>query len=166
MPALAHAAVLHESSSTVFDRQPYEAAARALDLEVRFVGVGTLDEVRGVFASGVGARGDGLIVTTGPALSTNQDAIAQIALQHGLPSIWQQNEAASRGGLLAYGPNRRDLYRRAAVFVDKILRGVRPGDLPIEQPTVFDFAVNMKTAQALGLTIPPSVLAQATEIIQ
>jgi putative ABC transport system substrate-binding protein len=165
VPSLARVAVLHDKSSAVFDRQPYEMAARALDLEIQFAGVGTLEEVRAAFATGVGARDDGLIVTTGPALSTNQDTIGQLASQYGMPSIWVQNEAASRGGLMAYGPNRVDLYRRAAVYVDKILKGAQPVDLPIEQPTKFDFVINLQTARALGLTIPPSVLAQATEVI-
>jgi putative tryptophan/tyrosine transport system substrate-binding protein len=80
--------------------------------------------------------------------------------------MWGQGDVGSRGGLMAYGPNRADLYRRAATYVDKILKGASPADLPVEEPMRFDFVVNLKTAQALGLTIPPHVLAQATEVIQ
>lgn len=164
VPTLARVAFLRDPAGAT--RQPHADAARALGLDLRFVDVGTLDEVRAAFAAGVGARGDGLLVGTGPALGANLALIAQLALQHGLPSIWQQNEAASQGGLLAYGPNRLDLFRRAAAYVDKILKGAKPGDLPFEQPTVFDFVVNLKTAEALGLTMPPSLLAQSTAIIQ
>jgi ABC-type uncharacterized transport system substrate-binding protein len=97
-------------------------------------------------------------------LSSNQERIGELALQHRLPSMWQQPDAVGRGGLLAYGPNREDLFRRAATYVDKILKGEKPAELPAEQPTKFDFIINLKTAQALGLVIPPSVLQQATEI--
>ena len=92
--------------------------------------------------------------------------IAELALRYRLPSITEVPEFALAGGLLAYGLSRADIYRSAAPYVDKILRGARPGDLPMERPTEFDFVVNLKTAQALGLTIPQTVLTQATEIIQ
>ena len=92
--------------------------------------------------------------------------IADLAAQHRLPAIAQNAEFPRAGGLLAYGPNRPDSFRRAATYVDKILKGARPGDLPMERPTRFDFLVNLRTAEALGLAIPPSVLQQATEAIQ
>jgi putative ABC transport system substrate-binding protein len=87
-------------------------------------------------------------------------------VQSRLPSTWEQTRAVGRGGLMGYGPNRADLYRRAATYVDKILQGAKPADLPVEEPTTFDFVINLRTAQVLGLTIPPSVLQQATEVIQ
>jgi putative ABC transport system substrate-binding protein len=92
--------------------------------------------------------------------------IADLAAQHRLPAIAQNAEFPRQGGLMAYGPSIPELYRRAATYVDKILKGARPGDLPMERPTGFDFLVNLRTAQALGLAIPPSVLLQATEAIQ
>ena len=101
-----------------------------------------------------------------PLTSAHQAKIAELATLHRLPAIAQQSDAASLGQLLGFGPNRAILHRRAATYVDKILKGAKPGDLPIEQPTVFDFGINLKTAGALGLTIPPSVLAQATVIVQ
>ncbi len=94
------------------------------------------------------------------------ERIAELALQYRLPSIAEVPEFARAGGLLTYGSSRAAIYRSAAPYVDKILRGARPGDLPMERPTDFDFIINLKTAQALGLTIPQSVLLQATEVIQ
>ena len=92
--------------------------------------------------------------------------ILDLALKHRLPTVWTRSEPVRRGGLMGYGANRSDLYRRAATYVDKLLKGARPTDLPVEQPTLFDFAINLRTAQALGLTVPATVLAQATEVIQ
>ncbi len=92
--------------------------------------------------------------------------IAELALQYRLPSVTEYPEFARAGGWLAYGLSRAEIYRSAAPYVDKILRGARPGDLPMERPTEFDFVINLKTAQALGLTIPQALLTQATEVIQ
>jgi putative tryptophan/tyrosine transport system substrate-binding protein len=92
--------------------------------------------------------------------------IADFALRSRLPSVFEEREFAVAGGLLSYGPNVRELYRRGATYVDKVLKGAKPADLPVEQPTRFDFVVNLKTARALGLTIPQDVLMQATEVIQ
>ena len=99
-------------------------------------------------------------------LTTNQARIAELAVMSRLPSMWQSSDAVGRGGLLGYGQNRVDLYRRAAIYVDKMLKGARPADLPIEEPTKFDFIVNARTAQSIGLTLPQSVLLQATQVIQ
>jgi putative ABC transport system substrate-binding protein len=87
-------------------------------------------------------------------------------VKHRLPTIFGLPTFAKTGGLMGYGPNRRELWRRAAIFVDKILKGAKPGDLPVEQPTKFELVINLKTAKALGLTIPPSLLLRADEVIQ
>jgi putative ABC transport system substrate-binding protein len=101
-----------------------------------------------------------------PLTGANRARIAEITAARRLPAISGDAEYAAAGGLLAYGPKIPEMYRRAAVYVDKILKGAKPADLPVEQPTKFDFVINRKTAQALGLTIPQSVLEQATEVIQ
>ena len=97
---------------------------------------------------------------------TNRGRIASLALQNRLPSMYGQREFADAGGLMAYGPNTADGWRRATTYVDKILKGAKPGDLPIEQPTKFELVINVKTAKTLGLTIPPSLLRRADEVIQ
>jgi putative tryptophan/tyrosine transport system substrate-binding protein len=101
-----------------------------------------------------------------PSLGQHQRRIAALALQHGLPAIYWSPRFAEVGGLMAYGPSEPHLWQRAAAHVDKILKGAKPADLPVEQPMTFEFVINLKTAQALGLTIPPSVLFQATEVIR
>ncbi len=102
-----------------------------------------------------------------PGLSrAHRTRIIDFAAQRRLPAMYGQRENADDGGLVVYGANLRDLFRRAATHVDKILKGTKPNDLPVERPTTFDFIINLKTARALGLTIPPSVLQQATEVIQ
>jgi putative ABC transport system substrate-binding protein len=92
--------------------------------------------------------------------------LAELAARHRLPAVYETRDFVDAGGLMSYGPSFPDMYRRAATYVDKILKGAKPGDLPMEQPTKFDFVINLKTAKALGLTIPPAVLARADALIQ
>ena len=99
-------------------------------------------------------------------LLSQQSRLLELAAKHGLPTASQYRDFAEAGGLLSYGPSLPDLFRRAATLVDKILKGAKPGDLPIEQPTKFELVINLKTAKALGLTIPPAVLARADEVIE
>ena len=111
--------------------------------------------------------GDGAVLVPDDPLSVNERTrIAELALKHRLPAVAGHTQIAEAGVMMAYGPNRIDLYRRAAGFVDKILKGAKPGDLPVEQPTKFELVVNLKTAKALKLTIPQSILVRADEIIQ
>jgi putative tryptophan/tyrosine transport system substrate-binding protein len=166
VPQLSRAGVLFDTANTGFRPHLYEAAARTLGLQVQFVGVGGPEELEPAFETALREHVDGLLVGQGGMISANHRRIAELAIQHRLPSVWQHSDAAGRGGLMAYAPNRAGMYRYAASYVDKILKGAKPADLPIEQPREFDFAINLKTAQALGLTIPPHVLLQATEVIQ
>jgi putative tryptophan/tyrosine transport system substrate-binding protein len=167
VPTLARVAVMIDQTRAAdFEREAHEAAAHSLGLRLQIVGVDGAGGLGAFFESAIRERADGLYLAPVPVTTANQTQIAQLAMSHRLPSIAQQSDAASRGQLMAYGPNRNDLFRRAATYVDKILKGAKPADLPIEQPTKFDFGINLQTAQALGLTIPPSVLAQATELIQ
>jgi putative ABC transport system substrate-binding protein len=99
-------------------------------------------------------------------LFTERRRLVDLAAKNRLPAVYVQREFVEAGGLMAYGPNLADLFRRAATYVDKILKGAKPGDLPVEQPTKFDLVINIKTVKALGLTIPPSLLGRADEVIQ
>jgi putative ABC transport system substrate-binding protein len=107
-----------------------------------------------------------LIMGPSPMFIAQRQGLADLAAKNRLPTIFALREYAQVGGLMSYGPNYPDVYRRAATYVDRILKGAKPADLPIEQPTKFEFVINLKTAKALGLTIPPSVLARADEVIQ
>jgi ABC-type uncharacterized transport system substrate-binding protein len=166
MPALTRVAVFVDTTNPVVPGEVYEAPARALGLRLQFIGAGKPEEVESAFEAAAQQRAEAIFVLQGPGIGFNQTRIAELAVQHRLPSMWGQSDAIARGGLLGYGANRIDLHRRAAGYVDKILKGARPADLPIELPSQFDFPINLKTAQALGLTIPQSVLSQATELIQ
>jgi putative ABC transport system substrate-binding protein len=107
-----------------------------------------------------------VLVGLGSVTQSNVDRVVELAARHRLPSAFGSREFVVAGGLMAYGVNYPDSYRRAARYVDKILKGAKPSDLPVEQPTKFDLVINLKTARALGLTIPPSLLARADQVIE
>jgi putative tryptophan/tyrosine transport system substrate-binding protein len=143
-----------------------EAAARTLGMTVvRFDTRGPGD-LEGVFAAMTRARSDALVVNGGPVQFNMRTQIHQLALRHRLPSMSAVIEDVEAGGLMSYGASVSDQWRRAATYVDKILKGTKPADLPVEQPTKFDLVINLKTAKALGLTIPPSLLARADQVIE
>ena len=106
------------------------------------------------------------LVLADPFTVSQRARIVEFVAEHRLPAIYESRDFVEAGGLMSYGPNISDLYRRAASYVDKILRGAKPGDLPIEQPTKFELVINLKTANALGITVPPALLARANEVIQ
>ena len=112
------------------------------------------------------AAPDGLYVSGGPLMSANQKQIVGFALKSRLPSVYIRREFVDAGGLMSYGADQTDSYRRVAYFVDRILKGAKPADLPVEQPTKFEFVINLKTAKQIGLTIPPEVLARANKLIK
>jgi ABC-type uncharacterized transport system substrate-binding protein len=142
------------------------AAAQMFGVRVDTVGFRNPAELDGAFsAMARGGRAVLLVLPSGPMFAERR-RVAELAAKHRLPSVYDAREYVEAGGLIAYGPNRLELFRRAAVYVDKILKGAKPADLPIEQPTKFELVINMRTAKALGLTIPPSVLARADEIIE
>jgi putative tryptophan/tyrosine transport system substrate-binding protein len=114
----------------------------------------------------VRAPADGLVVTADAVFSAERDTIVKLAEKHKLSAVYSQREYVEAGGLISYGANFVELYRRVAVHVDKILRGAKPAELPIEQPTTFEMVVNLKTAKAVGLTVPKSVLVRADQVIQ
>jgi ABC-type uncharacterized transport system substrate-binding protein len=142
------------------------AAARLLGVELQLVEARNPQEIDHAFAA-VTREHAGAVVVLPDAIYGNQiRQIVGLAAQRRLPAIYAVSENAEAGGLMVYGANLRDLERRAATFVDKILKGAKPGDLPVEQPSKFDLIINLKTARALGLTIPPSLLARADQVIE
>jgi ABC-type uncharacterized transport system substrate-binding protein len=142
-------------------------AARALKLTIQPWEIRAVDDIEKVFAALNKQRPDGLYpVSGGGLLRSNRKRIAGFALKSRLPSVYGNKEAVDAGGLMSYGADRADSYRRIAYYIDKILKGAKPADLPVEQPTKFEFVINLKTAKQIGLTIPPEVLARATKLIK
>jgi putative ABC transport system substrate-binding protein len=143
------------------------AAAKALGMHVHVVDLRSPDELVGAFAAMIREDAEALLVLGEPLLLDRIiGAIADRAAQHRLPAIYRWRSQVQVGGLMSYGPSVPDLYRRAATYVDKILKGAKPADLPVEQPTKFELVINLKTAKALGMTMPPSLLLLADEVIQ
>ena len=143
------------------------AAARPLRLTVQPWEVRDANGFEKVFAALNKQRPDGLYVLgEGPLMRTNEKRIVGFALKSRLPSVYTSRESVDAGGLMSYGADLADSYRRVAYFVDKILKGAKPADLPVEQPTKFEFVINLKTAKQIGLTIPPEVLARADRLIK
>jgi putative ABC transport system substrate-binding protein len=143
-----------------------EAAARSLGLRVHVLGARGADELEGVFAAITKERPDAFFTLADPVLFAHRARIAEFANRNRLPAMYPHREYAEAGGLMAYGADLRENFRRAATFVDKILKGAKPAELPVEQPTTFELIINLRTAKALGLTIPPAVLARADEVIE
>jgi putative ABC transport system substrate-binding protein len=143
-----------------------EAAARQLNVALEVVDIRSPDAFESAFAAMDGKRVGAVIVNAGPLTYMRRQQIADLALKHRLPAITGLNEFAQAGLLMSYGPNLPDMYRRAASYVAKILRGAKPADLPVEQPSKFELVINLRTAKALGLTIPQSLLLRADEVIQ
>jgi putative tryptophan/tyrosine transport system substrate-binding protein len=140
-------------------------AARALGLQLRVLRVPNAEVLAEVLPKEAGERTEGLLVVHSGLMASQQTQIVEFAARQGLPAMYGRRPYVEAGGMAAYGPNLRDLFYRAANHVDKILRGAKPADLPIEQPMRFDFVLNIRTAEALGLTIPQHVFIQATEIV-
>ena len=169
VPKLARVAVLYHlvNPSSVHEvKEVLPAAAGALGLTVRSWGVRNADGFERVFAALNKQRPDGLYVPVDALMTANLKRIVGFALNSRLPSIYGNREAVDAGGLMSYGAHLADSYRRVADFVDKILKGAKPGDLPVEQPKKFELVINLNTAQQIGLTIPPNVLAIADEVIR
>jgi putative tryptophan/tyrosine transport system substrate-binding protein len=143
-----------------------DVAARTLGVRLQIVQLRGPADFDRAFSGMNRARGDALTVLPNPMLNTERRRLVDLAAKNRLPAVYPGREFVDDGGLMAYGPNFADLFRRAATYVDKILKGAKPADLPVEQPMKFELVINLKTAKALGLTIPPSLLGRADEIIQ
>jgi putative ABC transport system substrate-binding protein len=164
-PTVARIAVLSDPSQPA-DLRGTEAAAQALGVQLQVLEVRSGGELDRAFTAIARERATGIIILGSTTLFANRARIAQLAITHRLPTSAYARELTEAGCLMSYGANLPDVSRRAAYFVDKILKGAKPGDLPIEQPTKFDLVFNLKTAKALGLTIPPSLLGRADEVIE
>ena len=164
VPKVARVAVLYDPAnpaSVLEVKEVLPVAARALGLTIQPWEVRAADDFEKVFAALNKQRPDGLYVSGGPLMSANQKRIVGFALKSRLPSMYTSREAVDAGGLMSYGADLADSYRRVAYYVDRILKGAKPADLPVEQPTKFELVINLKTAKQIGLTIPPDVLARA-----
>ena len=168
IPRLALVAVLQNptDSSHALSLKELDVAARSLRVQLQVFQVREPDEFETAFAAMTRERASALLVLGDSMFLAHRARIADLAKRQLLPTIFVQREHAEAGGLMAYGANTRDIFRRAATYVDKILKGAKPADLPVEQPTKFELVINLKTAKALGLTIPPSVLARADQVIE
>jgi putative tryptophan/tyrosine transport system substrate-binding protein len=169
LPTLTRVAVCLTSASADYAQvvKALDLAGRAFGVQLHYLDILSPQDVEPAFRAVVEARADAVLMNvSGAFLSAQRARVAEFAVQSRLPTIYDTAEDVQAGGLMNYGPNIPDLYRRAAVYVDRILKGVKPADLPVEQPTTFDLVINLRTARAIGLTIPQSVLQQATEIIQ
>ena len=142
-----------------------QVAARRLGIQLQLLEVRNPDELEPAFEAAMRGRADALIAFDDPVLHSYRARIVALAAKRRLPAMYGTREFADEGGLMSYGPHRPDLYRRGGTFVDKILKGAKPADLPVEQPTKFELVINLTTARALGLTIPRSLLGRADEVI-
>ena len=141
-------------------------AAKALKLKLQVVEARTADDLERAFEAAVRDRADAMQVYGDSIMIVHRAHVADLALKDRLPTMFLFKRHVEAGGLLSYGPDEPDMLRRAATTVDKILKGAKPGDLPVEQPTTFELVINLKTAKALGLTIPPSLLQRADQVIE
>jgi len=143
-----------------------ETAARSVNVDLEVFELKTRDQLTARFESVVGTGASGMIVFSDPLTYELRRGIADLAAKAGLPTMYGHRDHPEAGGLISYGANRGAMYRRVAEYVDKIVKGAKPGDLPVEQPTTFELVLNLKAAKALGLTIPPSILARADQVIE
>ncbi len=168
VPNLSRVAVLSNPASALYAGYLREtrAAGRVLRVALQFYEVRDPNELKGAFTAMTKARAGALLVLPHPFTFANARRIADLAAKSRLPAVFAFRESVEAGGLMAYAANAPDMFRRAATYVDKIFKGAKPADLPVEQPTKFELVINLKTAKALGLTIPQSVLIRADEVIQ
>jgi putative ABC transport system substrate-binding protein len=168
LPKATRVAVLayHGTSATPLFLDQMRAAAQQMGVQLVVQEVNEAGDLPGAFTAMQRERAQALIVQISPFSADNAKRILELAAQHRLPAMYDVRSFVEAGGLVSYGPSLPEMFRRAAFYVDRILKGAKPADLPIEQPTKFELVINMKAAKALGLTIPPALLARADEVIQ
>ena len=167
VPGLGRLAILANvgSPAAVLDMREVQATARTLGLDITTLEIRRGEEIVSAFEA-LNGHAQALYIVVDPLVGTHQFRINTLVLAARLPTMHTQRQSVEVGGLMSYGPNFPDLFRRAGDYVDKVLRGAKPADLPVEQPTKFDLIINLTTAKALGLTIPPTLLARADELIE
>jgi ABC-type uncharacterized transport system substrate-binding protein len=168
VPNLSRVAVLSNPANPmhIVRLREVEVAGRSLRVQLQILKAQGPEEFDSAFAAMTRARAGALYVVGDPMFIQHRRRLAELAAKSRLPAVYELKDHAEAGGLMVYGPSTLDMYRRAATYVDKILKGAKPGDLPVEQPTKFELVINLKTAKALGLAIPPSVLARADQVIE
>jgi putative ABC transport system substrate-binding protein len=168
IPKLSRVALLWDPQTPASAQQWKESQlpARELGLQLHSMEVSSAEKYESAFSEAIKARGAALAVTANALYVSSQKQIVNLAAKNRLPAIFERRDFVESGGLISYGPDRTERYRRAAIFVDKILKGTKPADIPVEQPTKFELVVNLKTAKQIGLTIPPNVLARADKVIR
>jgi len=169
VPRLSRVAILRSADESVsmIGFREYETAARALKLQAQSIEMrGSNPDLEGAFKTALKARASALITITSNPLFRNSKRVADLAIKNRLPSMYEGNSWVEAGGLMSYSANDLEVFRRAATYVDKILKGAKPSELPVEQPTKFQLIINLKTAKQIGLTIPPNVLARADRVIR
>jgi putative ABC transport system substrate-binding protein len=168
IPSAARVAILFNpgNAGNVLQLQAAKQAAQTLAVELLPVEVRIPDEIDGAFGAMTREHVDAFFVPDDPVFGLTASTITDLAVRSKLPTIFQSRRSVSAGGLMSYGTDLNDLYRRVSVYVDKILKGAKPADLPVEQPTKFELVINLKTAKALGLTVPPGMLDLADEVIE
>jgi putative tryptophan/tyrosine transport system substrate-binding protein len=167
-PQVKRVAVLRDAgiSSGIGQWAVIQAAARSFGVDVRPVGVGDADEIERTVTTFAGSPNGGMIVTASVLAGVHRNLIVALAARHRLPGVYCYRYFVTAGGLLSYGPDTTDPFRRAASYVDRILRGEKPADLPVQAPTKYELVINLKTAKALGIDVPPTLLARADEVIE
>ncbi len=168
VPKLSRVAVLWDPQNPSSAQQWKESqlAARELGLQLHSMEVSSADKYESAFKEAIKARSAALASSSSALANSNQKQIADLATKNRLPAIYPREDWVAGGGLMSYGPDREELYKRVASMVDKILKGAKPADLPVEQPKTFEFIINLKAAKQIGLTIPPNVLARADKVIR
>jgi putative ABC transport system substrate-binding protein len=167
-PSVTRAAVLRDATQGSGTSQfaAIQAVAPSLRVEVNPVNMRDAGEIERAVTAFARSPGGGLIVTAGPAATRHRDLIVTLAARHRLPAVYYERLFVAGGGLISYGPDFVDQYRRAAGYVDRILRGEKVADLPVQAPTKYELVINLKTAKTLGLTVPPALLTRADEVIE
>ena len=168
VPKLSRVAVLWNAANpgTAIAFQELQDAARVLKFRVQSLEVRRTEDLAPAVKAVTGQRTVGLLILLDPLVVSQRARIVELAAEKRLPAMYPTKEFVEAGGLMAYGPDLVDSYRRVATFVDKILKGAKPADLPVEQPTKFNCAINLKTAKALGIKFPPSIMVRADQVIQ